>query len=174
MAKWYRKTLKGKVKLYVSFKSGKERIQRLRTIDMPRGRERERIKKIEEALENFEIEVNRNFEINEISFEKFCSMWLEDCKISITQKTYDDYKYRIKKVMPFLKNKNMNSITAHQIQLIYDELLKNLSARTVKGIHVVLKIIFSTALKKYKAVDENVMEFVNPPRVEKKKLLRFL
>ena len=100
-----------------------------------------------------------------MNFENIAKDWIENKKVSIKKSTYYNYLFIIEKYLnPEFKGKNIKKIKNYNDYI--QKLSENLSAKTVRDIANVLKVI----LKYYEDKYDYILQInkINMPRVAKK------
>ncbi|HIU52084.1 MAG TPA: site-specific integrase [Candidatus Merdicola faecigallinarum] len=102
-----------------------------------------------------------------MNFENIAKDWIENKKVSIKKSTYYNYLFIIEKYLnPEFKGKNIKKIKNYNDYI--QKLSENLSAKTVRDIANVLKVI----LKYYEDKYDYILQInkINMPRVAKKRV----
>lgn len=133
-----------------------------------------------ERLRGFIADVERNevVESQKISVGQWLDEWLEIYKKpNIRPKTYEQYEMLIRvHIAPNIGKIKLQQLQPRRIQKMYNDLKKNgradgrgkkLSARTVRLVHIVLRMALEQA-KKERFINENPAELVTLPKVRKK------
>lgn len=103
-----------------------------------------------------------------ITFEQLFNRWISSQKIRCVQKTISGYKSVYKVHLKPLKNINIQKLTSGQIQLLYNNILKNSNSKTVLRVHQVLRTCIRYAYSQ-RLILRNIMDFVVVPKKTKKK-----
>lgn len=122
----------------------------------------------EKALVEKLNELNRGeyVEPSKMSFETLIRSWIEDrVRHSVSQKTYDTYKYLSEKhVIPGIGRIPLNNLNPIHLQKFYSDLLgKGLSPTSVRRIHQVCRSSLKWA-QQIKLIPKNPAESVSPPK----------
>ncbi|MGV8168160.1 MAG: tyrosine-type recombinase/integrase [Alkaliphilus sp.] len=99
----------------------------------------------------------------------YLEKWLEVAvKNRVTEKTHDSYTYLIKLyINPELGDIPISQLTAIRVQDMYNSLIKkNLSSRTVRYVHSVLRNALEQAVK-WQSIKQNPTQYVDLPKHEK-------
>ncbi len=85
-----------------------------------------------------------------IKFDIISEEWLEMKKIKVKQSSYANYSYFIKKyLLPEFQNINLKKLEKYDYNYFIDDLLNDLSSKTVRDIVCILKSILYFAEEKY-------------------------
>ncbi|WP_413363117.1 tyrosine-type recombinase/integrase [Lysinibacillus sp. 3P01SB] len=115
------------------------------------------------------MEVTKN--IDTITFEQFVAKWLENyVEVDLAVKTRDIYKYHLKHgILDELGSYKLSKIKTFHIVECFKKWKENDgNGSTSSGKHTVLKSIFTKAME-WKLINENPMQGIKSPRVQRKK-----
>ncbi|MNR86726.1 putative prophage phiRv2 integrase [compost metagenome] len=107
-----------------------------------------------------------------VSLNEYLKQWLESAaKHSVRERTYEGYcKILDRYVRPTLGSRRLSEISPLDIQALYTSLRKlNLSARTIRYAHAVLRSALKQAVK-WRMLAQNPADFVDLPRQAKKEM----
>jgi len=117
------------------------------------------LKKLKDALKSIESNNTTN-KIKTVSFIEWYKKWLTLFKKDIRPETIKDYNKNLNKLSETFKNKDMNNISALEIQNI---LQKETKSRARQKLYEFLKPIFSKA-KDYKIIEDNIFNIIEKPK----------
>lgn len=169
MAKRYKELDDGRIQLFISHGSGKERIQKSKIVPGIKGRKREREKAIELLLDDFEKEVIQSEKDTGMpTLGEYVNQWFALHKVDIAATTYDSYKSRYKNHLEeALGHIRLDKLTPAQVTKLKVDLLEKLQPRTVKDIIDFLQMIMNDAAEN-DVIIKNQINKVKPPIVPKK------
>jgi len=106
------------------------------------------------------------FDAKNLTIDEYLDRWLTECvKGTVKETTYANYSYITRvHISPALGRVKLKSLTPAHVRRFYGEKAHtNLSAATVKKMHVVLRRALSQAVSD-ELIARNVAESVKPPR----------
>lgn len=102
----------------------------------------------------------------------YLAKWLETIRPALRDSTYHSYAGNVRRVEPYIGHVQLDMLKPAQVQDLYAELGKSLSARSVQQAHMVLHKALEDALK-LDLVFRNVTEAVTVPRPERRESTTF-
>jgi len=116
------------------------------------------LKKLKEALK--ETETDYQPKIKSITFIEWYNKWLELFKKDVKPQTIKDYIKNLNKLNETFKNKDINLITALEINQLLN---KEQKSRARQKLYEFLKPIFTKA-KAYKIIKDNIFDIIEKPK----------
>ncbi len=106
----------------------------------------------------------------EITVTELLAKWLERSRQRLGATTFERYGSLSRRhVVPVLGNKMVGAVTPADIEKVYEGMLQHgLSDQTTLHVHRVLHTAFAYAFKVLRIVRENVVSFVQAPRVRRR------
>lgn len=172
MATRYKKLDDGRIQLFVSYGTGRDRKQRSKIIPGIKGRKRDKNRIIEELLVEFEKELIKKEKTSRIpTLDEYIEQWFLVHKSDLARTTYDSYKSRYTNhLQNVFGHKPLNKIDPFELAKLKTDKLKTLTPRTVKDIIDFLQMILNDAASNDVIVKNPVQKIKSPivPKKEKK------
>lgn len=176
MSKRYKILEDGRIRLFVTIGRDKNRIDRSKIIPSPKGRERDRTRKIEHLLQQFEQEI---LQLHSASLAKtqslkdFSTDWLFLKQPDLAATTFEKYQTIVDlHLIPYLGNTKLDKISPFDVQKMLAEQSETLSSRTRKDIYHCLQLILNDAVR-WDVLQVSPIQNMKSPSAPKKELIVF-
>jgi integrase len=132
-----------------------------------------RFKNETEALK-LEEEYKKKFDFSGAAPKKYSTFdfllyWLEKYKNALKISTYESYKLNILRIKPHIGNIELSKLKPAQILELYAMLGKTLAPKTIRNIHMMLRLAFKYAVY-WDILNSNITDRVFAPKVFKKEM----
>jgi len=109
------------------------------------------------------------FEPAEITLQEYLAKWLQEyCKPNLKQTTFDSYESFVRlHLTPTLGKIPLKDLRPTQVQKLYNDKVNDLSSRSVRYMHSILRRALKQAVK-WEYIHRNIIEAVTPPSLKQK------